>query len=446
MVPSVLLAAAASEACAALASLSAVADTSLYSESSGLSNGRGTGLFAGVTNRNDERRGLLRFDFSGIPPDARITSVSLELRVTMKRFLAPATVAIDLHRLTRDWGEGTSDAPGQEGGGGDAEPGDATWGSAILGTADWTRGGGDFENVASARAFVEGIGSTATWTDPRMVDDVQGWVDGMTSNHGWILRQAIPGTGQARRFGSREHPEKAPRLTVEYATGTTPQSITFTAPESHTLGEGPIALNATASSGLAVHYRVVSGPGSIDGAVLSFTGDGAVVVEAGQPGDDQFAEAGPVEQTIRVRTLFAEWWDLHFSTTEQGVTELSGDLADPDGDGRPNLLEFALQADPRSPDRIEWDRATMTPEGALVWDFPRDTRFRTVDILLEQTMQPGSAGWIPVVTSLGGGSPSGSGFDGETGDGFARRVVIRIPLDGERRLFLRLRVVRRAVP
>ena len=42
------------------------------------------------------------------------------------------TTTIGIHRLTRDWGEGASDAPNEEGAGAPSEPGDASWNFAFF--------------------------------------------------------------------------------------------------------------------------------------------------------------------------------------------------------------------------------------------------------------------------------------------------------------------------
>ncbi len=79
------------------------------------------------------------------------------------------------------------------------------------------------------------------------------------------------------------------------------QTITFTPPASPvTFGVAPIALSATASSGLTVTFKVVSGPGSINGNSLTVTGAGTIVVEADQPGDAQHGAAAPVQESVVV--------------------------------------------------------------------------------------------------------------------------------------------------
>jgi len=88
-------------------------------------------------------------------------------------------------------------------------------------------------------------------------------------------------------------------ITVSGA-GTTTQTITFPAPASPvTYGASSITLGASANSGLAVTYSV-SGPGSLSGSTLSFTGQGTVMVTASQAGNSTYSAATPVSQTIIV--------------------------------------------------------------------------------------------------------------------------------------------------
>lgn len=66
------------------------------------------------------------------------------------------------------------------------------------------------------------------------------------------------------------------------------QTITFTGLNGLTYGDADQTLSATASSGLAVTYTLISGPASITGNVMSITGAGDVTIEASQAGDDDF--------------------------------------------------------------------------------------------------------------------------------------------------------------
>jgi hypothetical protein len=193
------------------AELSPMRDTTIFEESD-LSNGAGDYLFAGQTNTGNDRRALIAFDVAGtIPAGATITSVELELEMT--RTISGAQT-IGLHRLTADWGEAGSDASGQEGGGADAQTGDATWQHRFFSSDTWSSAGGDYASTASAEQSVSGSGSYTWGSTSQLVADVQGWLDNPNDNFGWILVMSTGGT--AKRFNSRENSNDPPVLKVEY--------------------------------------------------------------------------------------------------------------------------------------------------------------------------------------------------------------------------------------
>lgn len=78
------------------------------------------------------------------------------------------------------------------------------------------------------------------------------------------------------------------------------QTIRFDALADQILGGGPLALTATASSGLAVNYTVVDGPAVVEGSTVRFTGVGLVHLAADQSGDSTFAAAPRVVQSVQV--------------------------------------------------------------------------------------------------------------------------------------------------
>jgi hypothetical protein len=80
-----------------------------------------------------------------------------------------------------------------------------------------------------------------------------------------------------------------------------PQAITFPRPAGFSWAGGSATLAATASSGLAVVYSVVSGPCSLTGATLTATAAGACVVAADQGGDVRYSAAVQSAATVQVR-------------------------------------------------------------------------------------------------------------------------------------------------
>jgi len=101
------------------------------------------------------------------------------------------------------------------------------------------------------------------------------------------------------------------------------QTITFPAVEDVDYSIVPVVLAAFSTSGLPITYRVVSGPASLNGEVLTMTGAGIVVVEADQDGDANYSGATPVRRTFSI----------------QHSDELNGGLAPVAQDGTVEILE-----------------------------------------------------------------------------------------------------------
>lgn len=196
--------------------LNAAADNTLYQVNDGtVSNGNGETFFAGTTlNGVTLRRGLIRFDLSGISLDAEITAVRLTLHMSRSISLSQP---VSLHKALGSWGEGTSNAPGEEGAGDVASDGDATWLHRFHTTTFWQNPGGDFEEVASSSKSVNGNGFY-TWSGPGMVTDAQGWLGNGESNFGWAVLGEEGLSGTAKRFDSRENADISvrPVLRIDY--------------------------------------------------------------------------------------------------------------------------------------------------------------------------------------------------------------------------------------
>jgi len=94
---------------------------------------------------------------------------------------------------------------------------------------------------------------------------------------------------------------------------------------------------------------------------------------------------GPVSQTSSAATLtvtdtFNSWSSRFFTPDELANTQISGPTADPDGDGVPNLLEFAFNLNPRVNDRATMIAGTGTSGLPLI-------RLETINNQQQLTME-----------------------------------------------------------
>ena len=152
---------------------------------------------------------------SAIPEGATINSVTLTLN--MSRTQADVQ-DIGLHRLLADWGEGPSDAGGNEGSGTVAATGDATWVHTLFETEEWATPGGHFSSQAAATQRVGDVGKYTWGSTDEMVSDVQSWLDDPSTNFGWLLMGNEAANQTAKRFDSRENGGEGnrPVLTIQF--------------------------------------------------------------------------------------------------------------------------------------------------------------------------------------------------------------------------------------
>ena len=195
-------------------------DNTLYEDPAGqLSNGQGIYLFAGLTDDEGLRRGLIAFDLASIPTNATITGATLSMFLS-RSGPSSAAVNISLSKALRDWGEGASDAGSPGGGGVQAEANDATWLHTFYDTSFWTTPGGDFSPTVSATTTVSTVNTTYTWSGSGVLADVQSWVSNPASNFGWVILANEIDVASAQRLNTRENSNNPPQLTVTYQVST----------------------------------------------------------------------------------------------------------------------------------------------------------------------------------------------------------------------------------
>lgn len=256
-------------------------DNSLFEDPNGaLSNGQGIYLFSGKTNQPLLRRALFKFDIAGsIPSNATITGVSLELFMDLT---IAGNTPMSLHALNSSWGEGASDAPGQEGTGTAAASGDVTWLHRFFPGSNWVNPGGDFQSSADATLNVGSLGPY-TWSSPAMLSRVQSWFSNPSINHGWILIGDESTNPTAKRFSSRENPNmnQRPKLVVSYTVPCIPPSLPTFSYNNAPICSGdsvPVQVNGALNS--AGHWALYSG--SCGGQLIDTSQQGSFFVAPSQ--------------------------------------------------------------------------------------------------------------------------------------------------------------------
>lgn len=201
-------------------------DTTLYEDANGqFGNGHGQFFFTG-SHGGVVRRGLLAFDLQGIVPSgATITSAVLHLHHSAQDSTGENDILFV--RAAKAWGEGESDASGDETAGTQAQEGDATWLNNNYSAGLWDNPGGDFDQAAGARGWarIDGPGdyqiAINSSSNPGLLEDLRYWSNNPEVNQGWLTvaenEQSIP----AKRFHSRENVDvnSKPHLAITYYTG-----------------------------------------------------------------------------------------------------------------------------------------------------------------------------------------------------------------------------------
>ncbi len=247
-------------------------DTSMMSESGALTAGGDDKFFVGRTQGRLgtlNRRALLEFDLDAIPPGATITRVSLTLRL-IGFGTGVTTDTIELHALSRDWGEGTVPGPGGGAQGGAAMPGDATWSHSFLDRTTWDTPGGDFAETVSTSLSVGPASGLKTFpSTPELVADIQGWVDDPAIHFGWILIGNETTGGSIKLWVSKESSLTDVRPTLEIEFEPTPVAMRFDFDGDHDVDLADFLAFVACFSGPGVAHApgCESGDADLDGDV-----------------------------------------------------------------------------------------------------------------------------------------------------------------------------------
>lgn len=153
----------------------------------------------GGSNKADNS--LLRFNMTSIPRGARVTSATLELYAYWDISSGPGS-SIGVHRVTRDWVEGTGTGTG------------ASWNEREPGTS-WSSGGGDYDSTAAA--ISDSPPSTTGWHEWDVTHLVNDWSTGTYPNQGLILVAENSTTLVGFRSSDYSNSSHRPKLTITYS-------------------------------------------------------------------------------------------------------------------------------------------------------------------------------------------------------------------------------------
>lgn len=213
---------------AATVTFGAFKDNTLYENPTGaVSDGQGPYMYVGKTGPTAgelRRRALIAFDLSSIPANATVQSATLTLTSSKSSFGGDASIVV--HRATKTWGEGASNAGDPGGSGAPSTAGDATWIHNAFPGSLWASAGGDFVAAPSATTIV-GFPNKYDFAGAQLTADIAAWIANPANNFGWLLTGDETNPNTAKRFNTHENTIATDRPSL---------SVTYTVPEPAALG------------------------------------------------------------------------------------------------------------------------------------------------------------------------------------------------------------------
>ncbi|MDH3512778.1 MAG: DNRLRE domain-containing protein, partial [Gammaproteobacteria bacterium] len=143
---------------------------------------------------SSKKRGLVKFKLENLPPDANVTSATLQMNLL--GIGSGGVASVDVHRVITGWAASS-----------------ATWNNAA-GATPWITPGGDWDSTVEDTAVIDdAVRGATTWDLTALVTS---WLDGTYDNEGVMLIGSA-GVNHADFSTSEDSdPSVRPKLTVNY--------------------------------------------------------------------------------------------------------------------------------------------------------------------------------------------------------------------------------------
>ncbi|TAE77927.1 MAG: glycosyl hydrolase family protein [Verrucomicrobia bacterium] len=318
-------------------------------------------------------RSVLSFPLTGVPANATLTAVSLDVWTHPTQAGTSSVAALELRAVaaTPVEGSGTSSDANNINGTGTG----ATWLNRSAATA-WTSPGGDFgPTVLSTLPGFNAATTAAAKNFPSSSAFLATTQAALAAGQPLNLMLISPLTESGpvaafTRLASDDHPTVAQRPRLSLIWSVNPAPAISSGPAPNAITGTPAALTGNATGADSTTWIFVSGPGS---ASFASPDNPATSVTFSQAGSYLLRliasnSNGEVSRdlSVEVRSAldpasFEDWQEL----TWQGVVspQIIGPDADPDRDGLTNLIEWALHLDAMVPGSFDPDFAK---NGALL--------------------------------------------------------------------------------
>jgi hypothetical protein len=174
------------------------------------------------------------------------------------------------------------------------------------------------------------------------------------------------------------------------------QYITFNPLPDRLTTAAPFTVTATTNQNLPVQFSVTSGPATIQGSVVTLTGEpGIVTIKASQPGNATVAPAEDVSQSFEVVDPLSVIPEMEIrNPVQDGTVRMPGLSA----------MSFVVSTEIEHPDLLHIESVTLEVDGTNINGFETSNGF-----FLVNWFPPALGSYTATVTAVSSGGPAVSG-------------------------------------